>query len=170
MQHRIRNTAVAIALSLGSLVAFASTADKLAAAQAATMDLSQAISAAQSQHGLKVVEAELDLKKKQPVYEFKGINAQNHETKLKFSGTDAAKVLETKDEGAAKSKYTDRLAAAKIGINDAIATALKHTSGRAVEVDLDDHLGVLSYDVKIIDAKNKLTEVRVNAVDGTIKP
>lgn len=170
MQHRIRNTAVAIALGLGSLAAFASTADKLAAAQAATMDLSQAISAAQSQHGLKVVEAELDLKKKQPVYEFKGINAQNHETKLKFSGTDAAKVLETKDEGAAKPKYTDRLAAAKIGINDAIATALKHTSGRAVEVDLDEHLGVLSYDVKIIDAKNKLTEVRVNAVDGTIKP
>ena len=34
MQHRIRNTAVAIALGLGSLAAFASTADKLAAAQA----------------------------------------------------------------------------------------------------------------------------------------
>ena len=60
-------------------------------------------------------------------------------------------------------------AAAKIGINEAIATALKHTAGKAVEVDLDDHLGVLSYDVKIIDANSKLVEVRVNAVDGTIK-
>ena len=171
MQRTLHTTALALMLSLAGMTgsAFASTADKLAATQAASMDLSQAITAAQGQHGLKVVEAEIDLKKKQPVFEFKGINAQNHEQKLKFSGTDAAKVIETKDEGAAAKKYTDRLAAAKIGINDAIATALKHTSGKAVEVDLDDHLGVLSYDVKILDTNNKLVEVRVNAVDGTVK-
>ena len=171
MPRTLHATTLAIALGLAALSgsAFASTADKLAAAQAATMDLSQAISAAQGQHGLKVVEAELDLKKKQPVFEFKGINAQNHEQKLKFSGKDAYQVIETKDKGAAAKKYTDRLAAAKIGINDAIATALQHTPGKAVEVDLDDHLGVLSYDVKIIDANSKLVEVRVNAVDGTIK-
>lgn len=169
MQYRIRTAAVALALGLSSLAASASTADKLAAAQAAAIDLSQAIDTAQTQHGLKVVEAEIDMKKKQPVYEFKGINAQNHETQLKFSALDASKMLETKDEGAAKKKYTDRLATAKIDINEAIATALKHTAGKAVEVDLDDHLGVLSYDVKIIDANSKLVEVRVNAVDGTIK-
>ena len=169
MPRSIRHTTIAIALGLGSLAAFASTADKLAATQAAKMDLSQAISAAQSQHGLKVVEAEIDLKKKQPVFEFKGVNAQNQEQKLKFSGTDAAQVVENKTDGAANKKYLDRLAAAKIGINDAIATALKHTSGKAVEVDLDDHLGVLTYDVKIIDANSKQVEVRVNAIDGTIK-
>ena len=69
-------------------------------------------------------EAEIDLKKKQPVFEFKGVNAQNQEQKLKFSGTDAAQVVENKTDGAANKKYLDRLAAAKIGINDAIATAL----------------------------------------------
>ncbi|MEG0973672.1 MAG: PepSY domain-containing protein [Comamonas sp.] len=172
MQRTIHTTALAIALGLASMAgtAFASTADKLAATQAASMDLSQAIAAAQGQHGLKVVEAEIDLKKKQPVFEFKGINAQNHEQKLKLSGTNAAQVLESKDEGAAAKKYTDRLAAAKISINDAIATALKHTPGKAVEVDLDDHLGVFSYDVKIINAAGKEVEVRINAVDGTVKP
>ena len=169
MTISIRNTTIVIALGLGSLTAFASTADKLAATQAAKMDLSQAISAAQSQHGLKVVEAEIDLKKKQPVFEVKGVNAQNQEQKLKFSGTDAAQRVENKTDGAADKKYLDRLAAPKIGSNDAIATALKHTSGKAVEVDLDDHLGVLTYDVKIIDANSKQVEVRVNAIDGTIK-
>ena len=78
MQHTLRTTSLAIALGLTALTgsAFASTADKLAATQAASMDLAQAITAAQGQHGLKVVEAEIDLKKKQPIFEFKGINAR----------------------------------------------------------------------------------------------
>ena len=168
MQHRIRHTAVAIALGLGSLAAFASTADKLAATQAAKMDLGQAITAAQSQHGLKVIEAEIDLKKKQPVFEFKGLNAQNQEQKLTFSGLDAAQVVENKTDGAADKKYLDRLAGAKISMHDAIAAALKHTSGKAVEADLNDHLGTITYDVKVLDANNKEVKLRVNAADGSV--
>ncbi len=166
------STAFALTLGMTAFApsTFASTADKLAATQAASVDLSQAITAAQTLHGLKVLEAEIEWRKKQPVYEIKGINAQNHETKLKFSGVDVSKVLETKDAGAAKPKYTARLAAAKIGIIDAIASALQHTPGKAVGVDLDDHLGVFSYDITIINANGKKAEVRVNAVDGTIKP
>lgn len=171
MRNTLRTTTIALTLASAAFAgsAFASTADKLAAAKAATMDLSQTIAAAQSQHGLKVVEADIELKKKQPVYEVKGVNAQNHDVKLKVSGVDG-KVLETKDEGGAQKKHTDRLIAAKISIEDAIATALKHTPGKAVKVDLDDHLGVLSYDVDVINAAGKKVEVRVNAVDGVVKP
>ena len=55
------------------------------------------------------------------------------------------------------------------GVHPAPLFTLATTPGKAVEVDLDDHLGVLSYDVKIIDANSKKVEVRVNAVDGTVK-
>ena len=170
MQRTLSKTALALTLALASLSgsAFASTAEKIAAVQAARFDLTQAIQSAQSQHGLKVLQAEIDTKKKQPIYEVSGINAQGREIKLKFSALDAAQVLENKDDGAAEKKDSDRLAAAKISISDAIATALKHTPGKAIEVDLDDHLGVLTYDVKIINAANTEVEVRVHAINGNI--
>ena len=115
-----------------------------------------------------MVDAELDLKKKQPVYEFKGINAQNQELKLKLSGTDAGQVLETKTEGAAEPKYLNRLAGAKISMHDAIAAALKHTPGKAIEAELNEHFGTITYDVKLLDTSNKEVKLRINAADGSV--
>ena len=168
--HRASLAIAITAASLGlSQTALAGVSDQIAALQLAKLDLGQAIAAAQGQHGLKVIDIELDHERQQAVYEVKGIDAQNQKVKLKLNAADG-QVIQQKPDGKPSGKDDKRLAGAKIGIADAVAAALKHQPGRAVEAELDDHLGQVSYHVKVLGADNRETKVRVNAADGSIMP
>ena len=169
----LNSAAMALAITAASLglasTAMARTSDHVAALQLAKLDLNQAIQAAQTQHGLKVIDIELDHKKQQAVYEIKGATAQGEKVKLKLNAADG-QVVEQKPDGKLDAKDNERLAAAKISLSDAVAAATKAQPGRPFEAELSQHLGTVSYSVKLITADNKEAKVRVNAADGSILP
>ena len=166
----LSSAALALTLTAASLglshTAMAGTADQVAL-KLAKLDVNQAIAAAQTQHGLKVIDIGLDHKKQLAVYEIKGVNAQGQKVKLKLNAADG-QVIEQKSDGALSKKDSDRMAAAKVSLADAIATAAKHQPGQVVEAELDQHLGTTSYSVKVLTAEHKEVKLRVNAADGTI--
>lgn len=59
------------------------------------------------------------------------------------------------------------LAAAKISLTDAIKAAEKHQGGRAYEANIDDDSFQDAYEVGIVK-DNRIYDVRVNALDGSI--
>ena len=169
----LSTAALALSLTAASLglthTAMAGTADQVAALKLAKLDVNQAIAAAQAQHGLKVIDIELDHKKQLAVYDIKGVNAQGQKVKLKLNAADG-QVIEQKPDGALSKKDSGRMAAAKLSLSDAIAAAVKHQPGQVVEAELDQHLGTTSYSVTVLTAEHKDVKVRVNAADGAILP
>jgi uncharacterized membrane protein YkoI len=169
----LHRASLAIAITAASLgltqPALAGLTDQIAALRIAKLDLAQAIAAVEGQHGLKVIDIELDHERQQAVYEVKGVDAQNQKVKLKINAADG-QIVERKPDGKLGGKDGRRLAGAKIGIADAVAAALKHEPGQAVEAELDEHLGQVSYHVKVLGDANRETKVRVSAADGSIMP
>ncbi|WP_169717452.1 PepSY domain-containing protein [Comamonas serinivorans] len=162
----------ALLLALGLALAqpaLASAAKQVAALQLAKLDLGQAIAAAQTQHGLTVIDVELEHERQQAVYEVQGVDAQGQVVELTLDAA-TGQALDRKADGAPSRKDRDRLAGVKIDIAEAVRVALKHQPGRAVEAQLDDHLGTISYHITVLDARNRDVKVRVSAVDGRILP
>ena len=57
--------------------------------------------------------------------------------------------------------------AAKISLPQAISIAEQHIAGKATRANLEQHKGLLSYDVEVLN-DTKIFDVRIDAVKGTI--
>lgn len=64
-----------------------------------------------------------------------------------------------------KENYAD---AATVTLEDAIGVALENSPGKAVEAELDEENGFLVYEVKVIGADKKKTEVLVEAGNKSV--
>lgn len=71
-------------------------------------------------------------------------------------------------DGQAKDKDVQRVQEAKIDILQAIEAAKTHTPGRAVKAELDSHWGKTSYQVEVLKDDYTVTEVKLDALDGTV--
>jgi uncharacterized membrane protein YkoI len=91
--------------------------------------------------------------------------------------TEAAEQPGTEKPEAAKAPETVNPAeqaklaqSAQITRQQAIDTALKQISGTVKDVSFDDENGVIVYNVQIVDASGKVSEVKVDAKTGSIAP
>jgi uncharacterized membrane protein YkoI len=57
---------------------------------------------------------------------------------------------------------------AKVTIEDAIKTAMGKVSGTAVEAELEKKHGKTVWEVEIVDADGKVTEVHIDAASGEV--
>jgi uncharacterized membrane protein YkoI len=64
-----------------------------------------------------------------------------------------------------KENYAD---AATVTLEDAIGAALENSPGKAIEAELDEENGFLVYEVKIVGADKKKTEVLVDAGNKSV--
>ncbi|MGY0491724.1 PepSY domain-containing protein [Streptomyces sp. WG-D5] len=78
--------------------------------------------------------------------------------------------VKVKDDDGVSDKQEDANEAkgAKVSAEDAIAAALKHTSGTAVGADLDSDDGRLVWDVDVIGSGNKWQHVEVDPGTGKV--
>ena len=69
---------------------------------------------------------------------------------------------------AAKRKDLERAQAAKIDIVQAVQAATRHTAGKAVKAELDNHWGTVTYQVDVLQADHTIMEVKLDAADGKV--
>ncbi len=86
--------------------------------------------------------------------------------KLKLAALSLA-VLVPAAAHAADREDIRNLAAAKISLTDAIATAEKHQGGKAVEASLDDDSFKPVFEISVVK-DDKIFEVHVNAETGEV--
>lgn len=65
------------------------------------------------------------------------------------------------------AEYAYQLSQAKISLIDALTTAQTEAKGTAVSAELDSSQGKVVYEVEVL-ANEKIFDVKINAVDGTI--
>jgi uncharacterized membrane protein YkoI len=62
----------------------------------------------------------------------------------------------------------DLVKEAKVTIDQAIKTAVEKVSGTAVEAELEKKHGKTVWEVEIVDAEGKVTEVHIDAASGEV--
>lgn len=67
-----------------------------------------------------------------------------------------------------KGNIADLVKDAKVTIDQAIKTALEKVPGTVVEAELEKKHGKTVWEVEVLDADGKVTEVHINAADGTV--
>ena len=67
-----------------------------------------------------------------------------------------------------EGKVADLVKDAKVTIDQAIKTALEKVPGTAVEAELEKKHGKTVWEVEVVGADGKVTEVHIDAADGTV--
>ena len=67
-----------------------------------------------------------------------------------------------------EGNVADLVKDAKVTIDQAIKTALDKVSGTAVEAELEKKHGKTVWEVEVLGADGKVTEVHIDAADGTV--
>lgn len=160
-----------LTLTLGSC-AFAAHAKSPAEWQALTAPLSvtleQAIASATQAVPGKVIEIELDDGDGAGVrYEAMVLTPQNDSVEVWVHGS-TGQASQHANDGKAKRKDIQRAQEAKIDILHAIQAATRHTAGKAVKAELDNHWGTTTYQVEVLQANHTVMEVKIDAADGKV--
>jgi len=66
------------------------------------------------------------------------------------------------------NKHADLAKDAKVTLDQAVKTALEKIPGTAVEAELEKKHGKTVWEVEILDADGKVTEVHIDAGTGTV--
>ena len=69
---------------------------------------------------------------------------------------------------AAENDALADLAKAKISLVDAVNAAQQHTGGKATRAELDGERGTTVFNVEVATADQKVLDVRVDAITGTV--
>ena len=161
---------LSIVLGLAGAPAIAKSAAEWQALTATTaVGITQAMEKAQTVAPGKVIEAELEAGKKgaTPYYSVTLVSPANEEIKLRVNAATGDAAIE-KNKGKAERKHTKYLAEAQITLAQAVDAAVAHTPGKPVEAQLDSDWGKTSYKVKLLQADNVVTSVRLDAETGKV--
>jgi len=64
--------------------------------------------------------------------------------------------------------YDLRLAGKILSLEQVLAISREQVAGKVIGVELERENGVLIYELEILDARNQVWEVEIDAVEGTI--
>jgi uncharacterized membrane protein YkoI len=135
--------------------------------QQTQLTLSQAIDAAEAAVPGRSIDAQLDTDKGMPRFEIKLITPQNKQVEVHVNASTGA-ALQHKDKGAAAAKDKKQLEASKITLQQAIAAALKHTPGTAVDAELSQDWGRTVIAVDVLTAAGQRLEIKLNPENASV--
>ncbi len=152
---------IAMAASAGTYAA--SNPDKTAAFGQSRINASQAVAAAVAKVGGNATEVDFKHKNGQSYYEVEVVaSGQKHEVKVDAA---SGKVINSKVEN---DKDSDAVKpAARVSLQQAIATAESKTGGRVKEADLKNKNGQTYYELETLNGNQK-QEVKVDAASGQV--
>lgn len=162
-------TALVLALAAAGFAAHAkSPAQWQALTAPLQVTLEQAIDKATQAVPGKVLEIELDDGDGAGVrYEAEVLTSTQERVEVWVDG--ATGMARThKHKGQAKDKHVQRLQAAKLSVQQAIAAATAHTAGKAIKAELDEHRGSPVYKVDVLQADHTVMEIELDANDSKV--
>lgn len=133
--------------------------------QQTRLTLSQAIDAAEAAVPGRTIDAQLDIDKGS--FEIKLITPQNKQVEVHVNASTGA-ALQHKDKGAASAKDQRQLEASKVTLQQAIAAALKHTPGTAVDAELGQDWGRTVIAVDVLTAIGQRMEIKLNPENASV--
>jgi len=136
----------------------------------AAISLEQAVSQAVAATGGQAIDAELKRGKwgQSPVWEIDLITADGRKVEMRIDA--ASGQISQQRSKPAKYRYTERLNAASLTLEQAIAAAAAQVPGQAIGAELESRWGSVIFEVKVLRADNVVQKVLVNAQDGNIEP
>ena len=135
------------------------------------ISLEQAMAAARQQHADgKISKVELEGEKGKTHYEVELVDAKGQVFELKIDAA-TGKVLSSKldkKQGQKNDAVTD-LAKARISLEQAMTAATQHhAGGRVTKAELESKNGDTYYEIELVDAQQKVFDVKVSAADGKV--
>jgi len=146
------------------------TPDWAAIVSQAAIPLEQAISQAVAASGGQAIEAEFKRGKwsQSPAWEIELITADGRKVEMRINA--ASGHISQQRSKPAKYQYTERLNAASLTLEQAIAQASEHAPGQAIGAELESRWGSVVFEVKVLRADGVVQKVLINAQDGGIQP
>lgn len=169
MRAHISSVLISFALATTALSAQADTpAQWQARTSKVQVSMEQAIQKATQAVPGKVLEIELEESKKKGLrYEVQVLTPAGDSVEVLVNAI-SGEARQHSNDGKAKRKDAERAQEAKIDITQAIEAATRHTPGRAIKAELDNHWGTTTYEVHVMQADYIVMEIKVDAADGKI--
>ena len=137
----------------------------------ARVSLEQAIAAAQQPHpGSQIVRAALDGQRGAAYYEVEAMNANHQVFDLKIDAGTGRLVSDRLDRAADRDTVAVAdLAGARVALEQVLAAARqRHPGGKVTSVELSREWGTVYYAAEVVDARQRVFELKIDAEDGQI--
>jgi len=134
-----------------------------------TVTLSQAVAQAVAATGGQAIEADLERGKwgQSPGYEVELITVAGLKTEVWIDAATAQ--IGAQRSKPAKEKYTQRLNAAQVSMEQAIAAAVQQVGGQALSAELDTHRGAVVFEVKVLRDDGVVQKLLISAQDASVQ-
>jgi len=163
-------SAVALAVCCACAAASQPAPDWASVVRQTSVTLPQAVAQATAATGGQAIEADLKHGKwgQSPGYAVELITAASLKTQVWIDATTGQ--VGSQRSKPAKAKYTQRLNAAQVSMEQAIAAATQQVGGQALSTELDTHWGAVVFGVKVLRDDGVVQKLLINAQNASVQP